>query len=276
MGISVLILTANEEINLPGCLESVKWCDDVVVFDSFSDDGTRAVAESYRVRFVQRAFDDFASQRNSALSEVEFIHPWVLMIDADERVTPELWNEIFASVRETESSIGLFRVRRKDMFMGRWLRHSSGYPTWFGRLIRVGRVRIERGVNEEYHTDDKVGYLREHLLHYPFDKGLAFWLDRHNRYSTMEATLLLKERRKRVSLRGLLSKDPVFRRKNLKDLAYRIPGRPLLIFLYLFFFRLGFLDGFAGMNFCILRGIYEFMIDLKVLESRRRSDGKSM
>jgi hypothetical protein len=160
------------------------------------------------------------------------------------------------------------------MFMGRWLRRSSGYPTWFGRLIRVGKVRVEREVNEEYLTDGRVGYLQEHLMHYPLNKGIAFWIDRHNRYSTMEAALLQKQGQADICFRGLLSKDPTVRRKNLKALAYRIPGRSFLVFFYLYFLRFGFLDGFAGLTYCLLRSIYEFMIDLKVLELRRRSGGK--
>ena len=273
MSCSILILTLNEASNLPECLASVAWADDIVVFDSCSTDRTMEIARSAGARAIQRPFDNYASQRNAALGEVPYRHPWVLMLDADERVTPELREEIQRALAGIDESVGLFRVRRKDMFMGRWLRRSSGYPTWFGRLIRVGSVRVEREVNEEYRTEDRILYLQEHLIHYPFTKGIAFWFDRHNRYSTVESVMREAEGGREISWRGLLSRDPVVRRMNLKAFAYRLPGRPVLVFFYLYLIRLGILDGLAGLRFCVLRAIYEIMIDLKSVEIRRRSKG---
>jgi glycosyltransferase involved in cell wall biosynthesis len=279
MSVSVLILTLNEEIDLPDCLQSAAWSDDVVVFDSLSTDRTVEIARAAAgsgVRLFQRAFDDYASQRNAALSEVQYRYPWVLMVDADERVTPELAGEIQAAVERGDPAVTLYRVRRKDMFFGRWLRRSSGYPTWFGRLARVGHVTVKRAINEEYHTDGAVGFLQEHLVHYPFSKGIRYWIERHNRYSTMEAQALIEETQARLPLRHLWSKDPAVRRKFFKQLAYRIPGRPLLAFCYLYFARLGFLDGRSGWRYCILRAMYEYMLDLKVRELRRRAMGEPL
>jgi glycosyltransferase involved in cell wall biosynthesis len=271
MPVSVLILTLNEEHDLPACLASVAWCDDVVVFDSCSTDSTQAIAREGGCRVVERTFDDYANQRNAALSEVAFTHPWVLMLDADERATPELAEEIEAATFSAGPEAALFNVRRKDMFHGRWLRHSSGYPTWFGRLVRPGRVTVERPVNEEYHADGGVGFLSGHLIHYPFDKGLARWVERHNRYSTMEAAAVC-DQGQGVSphFRQILSSDPIRRRRAAKALAYRLPGRPLLVFVYLYLLRLGFLDGSPGLAFCLLRGFYELLIDLKVKEKMQQ------
>jgi glycosyltransferase involved in cell wall biosynthesis len=270
MGASVLILTLNEEINLPACLKSVKCCDDIVVLDSFSSDRTLEIAQGAGARVVQRRFDNYAAQRNSALKEIQYKNPWVFMIDADERVTPELMNEIEAAISQNEPEITLYRVRRKDIFWGRWLHHSSGYPTWFGRLIKIGHVWIERQVNEEYKTNGKVGYLREHLLHHPFNKGIKYWFERHNFYSSWEADILHGERSRSFKFLSLLSSDPVVRRKVLKQLAYRLPLRPLLVFFYLYFVRFGFLDGQPGITYCILRAIYEYMIVQKIKEIQRR------
>lgn len=271
--ISVLILTLNEEENLPHCLASVEWCDDIVVFDSFSTDRTVEIAYAAGARVVQRAFDNYAAQRNAALSEVPYRHRWILMIDADECVTEALRQEIFRRVGTADEATGLFRVRRKDIFLGRWLRRSSGYPTWFGRLIRAGRVRVVREINEEYHTDGKVGFLEEHLLHYPFNKGLSWWYERHNRYSSMEALYLIAEADRRPSFGTLWSDDPADRRRALKKIAYSLPLRPALVFLYLYVIRLGLLDGRAGLVYCVLRMSYEIMIDLKRLEIDRRNRG---
>lgn len=270
--VSIIILTLNEEINLSDCLVSVSWSDDIVVFDSYSFDRTVEIAKQAGARVVQRRFDNYAAQRNAALA-LDFKYTWILMIDADERVTPELRDEIENTLRVVDDGTNLFRVRRKDMFCGRWLKHSSGYPTWFGRLFRAGHVRVEREINEEYHTNGNIGYLQEHLLHFPFNKGIAHWFERHNQYSTMEAMLAAGREGEGIKANELVSKDPAIRRKNLKKLAYKIPGRPLLAFVYLYFFRLGFLDGRAGLTYCFLRFVYETMIDLKIRELRRREKG---
>ena len=272
MNVSVLILTLNEETNLPECLDSVSWSDDVVVFDSLSTDRTVEIAEAAGARIVRRRFDNYAAQRNAALTELKYKNPWILMIDADERITPEISAEIEEAIKRSPET-ALWRIRRKDMFCGRWLKRSSGYPTWFGRLFLVGRVWVEREINEEYHTDGQVDYLQSHLIHYPFNKGIAFWLERHNWYSTMEASALLAESRGKLRLRDVVSSDPAMRRKCLKQLAYRMAFRPFLIFCYMYFFRLGFLDGIPGLTYCRLRSMYEHMIDVKVKELRRRKKG---
>src|SRR5262245_3732052 len=114
VGISIVILTLNEEANLAGCLESVRWCDDVVVLDSLSRDGTLTIAERYGVRVTQRAFDDYAGQRNFALTQIPLRHPWVLMLDADERVPVELQREMQARTAAAADDVAIFRMRRKD------------------------------------------------------------------------------------------------------------------------------------------------------------------
>lgn len=274
--ISILILTLNEEVNLPGCLESVRWSDDIVVYDSYSSDKTTNIAQGTGARVIQRHFDNYANQRNAALQEVEYKYPWLLMLDADELATPEMVEELKNIVNQGKSSTSLYRIRRKDMFMGKWLQRSSGYPTWFGRFFRVGEVRVEREINEEYHTEGEIGYLSSHMIHYPFNKGIAYWFERHNRYSSMEAEALLVETQDKLDWTSLVSADPAKRRKLLKQIAYRLPGRPLLVFIYLYLFRLGLLDGIAGFTYCSLRMIYEYMIDIKVKELRRRNQGLSV
>lgn len=269
----MLILTLNEELNLPRCLESLRWCDDIVILDSFSSDATEKIASQCTARFIQRAFDNYANQRNFGLNEIPYKHDWILMVDADEAVDPALAEEI-AALDGTD--MAMYRLRRKDFLMGKWIRHSSGYPTWFGRLVRKGHVRVERAINEEYHATGKVGHLREHLLHYPFNKGFHDWLAKHNRYSTMEAQYLLSKDRKPGDLAGLTDKDPTRRRKELKNLVYSVPGRPFLVFCGLFFIRLGFLDGSAGFRFCLLRSFYEYMIDCKVKEIELRNKGLAL
>ncbi len=266
MSLSVLILTLNEECNLADCIRSVSEADDIVVLDSFSSDRTVAIAEEMGARVVQRQFDNYAAQRNAGLNETRYKHPWVLMVDADERVTPELWAEMRAAIATAGPRVSMFHMRRKDYWFRQWIRRSSGYPTWFGRLVRVGQVTIEREINEQYVPKGESRYLNEHLLHYPFNKKVAYWFERHGRYSSMEADTLAVERREVIAVRALWSGTPIARRKTMKQIAYRLPGRPLWVFLYLCVVRGGFLDGRAGLRYCLLRTIYEYMIDLKVKE----------
>lgn len=272
-GVSVLILTLNEEVNLADCLASCAWSDDIVVFDSLSSDRTVDIARERGARVVQRPFDNYAAQRNAALGTVTYKHPWVLMVDADERVPADLAAEIAAVVARAGDEVALFRMRRKDYFLGKWLRRSSGYPSWFGRLARVGRVRVEREVNEEYIADGRIGHLQAHLHHYPFNRGIAYWIERHNRYSTMEAAAKMSLERGRIALGGLVNGDPIDRRRTLKQLLYLVPFRPQIVFFYLYIVRLGILDGRAGFYFSRMRATYELLIDLKVIENRRRQRG---
>jgi glycosyltransferase involved in cell wall biosynthesis len=271
--VSILILTLNEENNLADCIDSCSWSDDIVVFDSLSQDRTQHIATAKGARVIERAFDDYASQRNAALNAISFKHAWVLMVDADERVPKELAKEIETRVAHADAETVLFRIRRRDFFLGQWLKRSSGYPTWFGRLVRPSRVKVTREVNEEYIADGRIEYLDQHLHHFPFNKGIAYWFERHNRYSSMEAVAKIARHSQPLTTREFFSVDPIIRRRALKHCLYRVPMRPIIVFLYLYFIRLGVLDGRAGFYFCRMRAIYEFFIDLKVTEANRRRRG---
>jgi len=267
--ITVVILTFNEEVTIQGCLESVQpHFGEVIVLDSLSTDNTQELVKTQGARLETRPFDNYAAQRRHALDDLKKEFGWVFFLDADERVSQELLEELSRLVeRGNLNDADLYRLRRKDHFLGRWIKRTSGYPTWFGRLCKVGAVTIEREINEEYLTDGPVGFLESHLLHFPFMKGLGHWFDRHNRYSSMEAEKFELEHTS-FSFKRLASKDPANRRKELKALFYRLPCRPLIAFLYLYFLRLGFLDGRAGFLYCCLRSYYEFMINIKRREIR--------
>lgn len=265
--VSVLILTKNEEINIERCISSVAWSDDIVVYDSFSEDNTVGLARKQGARVETRIFDNYAAQRNAALA-LEFKYDWILMIDADECISEELQYEIDEVLENVLDSVSMFQMRRKDFFYGRWIKHASAYPTWFGRLVRKGAVHVEREINEEYHTSGDIRKLQGHLIHYPFSKGIAYWFERHNRYSSMEAGALLDEITGKLGIKAIWDREATMRRKAQKQLAYRLPARPLLVFMYLYFIRLGLLDGLPGLRYSIMRSMYEYMIDLKVAELR--------
>jgi hypothetical protein len=176
-------------------------------------------------------------------------------------------------IASASPEICLLRIRRRDYLFGRWIRRSSGYPTWFPRVIRIGRVWIERPINEEFKTDGQVSALTGHLDHFPFNKGFHEWILKHDRYSTMEAQLLVASNARSWRWRDLMSTDPTRRRAALKTLVYATPARPVLMFVALYLFRGGILEGRAGLTFSLLRAWYEFMIDCKVRELKRRAQG---
>jgi glycosyltransferase involved in cell wall biosynthesis len=270
MTISVLILTLNEEKNIADCLRSVAWATETVVLDSNSTDRTAEVAREMGARVVLRRFDNYACQRNFGLKNIKYSTSWILMLDADERVPPDLRDEILAATTAAAPNVTMFAIRRRDFLWGTWIKRSGGYPTWFGRLARVGRVWVERPINEEYRSDGLTLRLAKHFEHFPFNKGLTAWIDKHNSYSTMEAQLKFGRESAKPSLHALLSTDPLRRRKALKAIAWNLPARPALMFLALYFLRGGFLEGRAGLTFCVLRSWYEFIIDCKYRELVRR------
>lgn len=273
MSISALILTLDEEVNIAACLSTLAWCDDVVVLDSFSSDRTTAIAEQHGARVVRRKFDNWSAHQNWAVQHIEFRHPWVLYLDADERCTADLHVEA-VSVAALQAPHAAFRIRRKDYFMGRWLRHAQLYPTWLVRLFRPQRIRYERLVNPVAIVDGSIGELTAHIDHYPFSHGVAHWIARHNRYSDMEAIEAVKARdHDQLELGHLVSRDPNVRRRALKGLFFRLPARPAVKFAYYYAWRRGFLDGRAGLTYSILQAMYEYMIDCKRRELLRRSAG---
>lgn len=273
MSVSVMILTLNEETNLRDCLASLAWSDDIVVLDSFSMDETCAIAEAAGARVIQRKFDNWSAHQNWAVSNISFINPWVLYMDADERCTPELREEVIAAVK-TDVAQAAFRIRRKDYFMGRWLKHAQLYPTWLVRLFRPEKIRYERLVNPVATVDGSIGELSAHIDHYPFSHGVAHWIARHNKYSDMEAVEAVKAREQiAFKLSDLVAGDPNVRRRAFKEIFFRLPARPAVKFLYYYLWRRGFLDGRPGFTYATLQAFYEYMIECKRRELLRRTQG---
>jgi glycosyltransferase involved in cell wall biosynthesis len=271
--ISVLILTKDEEQDLPGCLQSVTWCDDVHVYDSGSTDRTMDIALAAHAHVTQRPFDNWSAHQNWGLRNIIFKYPWVFYIDADERMTPDLIASIKTAVQNPETNVA-FRVCRRDFFRGRWLKHVQ--PTsFFMRLFRPDKMRYERLVNPISIPDGPVGEVSGYLDHFPFSKGVRHWLDRHNSYSTLEAQQIVENSATRKSfsiIEAFIAKDRSERRSHQKELFYQLPARPLVKFLLLYFGKRGFLDGGPGFTYAMLQAFYEYMIVLKTSELTDRMD----
>ena len=274
--ISVLILTKNEEADLPGCLESVAWCDDVFVFDSCSTDGTAEVARRHGANFAQREFDGYASQRNAALDGLPFRHEWIFILDADERCTPQLAREMQAAASGAAADVNGFRLRRRDFLNGTWLKHAQISP-YYIRLVRRGKARYAREINEVLEVEGGVAELKSPFDHFPFSKGMAHWIRKHDVYSTMEARVIAdRASRKDASWKtALMEKDFHKRRVAQKAIFYRMPARPAIKWLYMMFVRGAILDGRAGIQYANLQAIYEYWILLKAREFASPSTSRS-
>ena len=258
--VSVMIFTLNEEIHMPACLDALAWCDDVIVIDSFSSDATRAICEERGARFFQNAFKGFGQQRNWAIDNTAPRHDWILILDADERVTPGLVAEMAAIATADPGGIGAYRLRRRFYMWGRWLRYSSLYPSWVVRFIRMGRVRYaDRGHAETQEVEGTIGSLESDLIDENL-KGLDEWFDRQNRYASREARFELDQERDGLKLAQLFSREPLERRAALKRLAWRLPARGHVYFLYSYLIRLGLLDGRPGYVFCLMKAGYQNQI----------------
>jgi len=267
--ISVVILTKNEEHDLPGCLAAVSFCDDVHVYDSCSTDRTVELAQEMGAHVHQRPFDSYANQRNAALDTIPFKHEWVFILDADERLNPVVWAEALEAVAAASPRVHAFRVRRDDHFLGHHLRHAQ-MMALYTRLVKVGFVRYTRAINEFLEVQGETGQLRNRFDHYSFSKGFDRWLDKHNLYSTMEARIVAERSfMDDASLKtALFHQDFHKRRRAQKAIFYMLPGRPLLRWAYLLFARRGILDGRAGITYATLQAVYEWQIVLKTRELR--------
>lgn len=265
--VSILVLTKNEEQDLPGCLETVQWSDDIHVLDSYSDDRTVAIAEGFGAQVSYRKFDCFSAHQNWAVENISFRHPWVLYIDADERVTPALMEAISAAVASPGEYV-TFRIQRRDFFLGHWLKHVQASPFYL-RLFLSDKMHWARKGHPVSLPDGPVGELQGFLDHFPFSKGLSHWILRHDKYSTEEAQQITENRLRNLPFsmsQAFLSRDFHQKRYHQKELFYRLPGRPLLKFLLLYVFKRGFLDGSPGFTYACLQAIYEYMIVLKTRE----------
>jgi glycosyltransferase involved in cell wall biosynthesis len=274
--ISVLILTKNEQQDLPACLDSVSWSDDVHIFDSESTDLTTEIARQRGATVTVRKFDGYARQRNAAM-QLPFRHPWVLVLDADERPTPELSAEMQRVVLTAAANISGYRMRRRDFLWGTWLKHAQMTP-FYVRLVRVGRVHYVRDINEVVEIDGDIAELTAPLDHQAFSKGLAHWVSKHNMYSTKEAELLAEGGfAADASLKkALFARNFHERRVAQKAIFYTLPGRPVIKWLYMMFIRRAILDGHAGIMYATLQSIYEYLIEIKCRELQRLRAGKTI
>lgn len=264
---SIYILTYNEATEIADCIQSALRSDDVIIVDSYSTDQTVEIASKYPVRMIQHPFESHGKQRTWMLESISTKYEWVYLLEADERMTDELFAECLKATQQNQN-IGYY-VAERVMFMGKWIRRSTQYPRYQMRLLKKGKVWFtDYGHTEREVCNGKTSFLKATYPHYTSGKGLSRWIDKHNRYSSDEALETLRQLSKgQVEWRQLLwGASEVERRRALKDLSLRLPFRPLLRWFYMYFLLGGILDGRAGFAWCTLQAFYEYLILLKVEE----------
>lgn len=270
--IEVLMIVRDEEANLPWSLASLHgWTDRVWVVDSGSTDRTREIARAWGAEVVEQSWLGYAAQKNWALDHLPIQAEWILILDADEAVLPELREELLAAARPpTGSGPAGYFVNRYFIFLGRRIRHCGYYPSWNLRFFRRGQARYEeRAVHEHMRVEGTTARFRGHLEHHD-RRGLEAYTAKHNRYSTLEAREIVdRERHGRVAGGDPTPAGPHAWRRWVKNHLYAsLPFKGTLRFLYMYLFRLGFLDGLAGLRFCAFIAGYETLIGLKIAELR--------
>jgi glycosyltransferase involved in cell wall biosynthesis len=281
--VSILIPIRNEAANLPRCLKSVAWADEIFVVDSRSTDGSIEMARDHGAKVVQFEFNGtWPKKKNWALENLPFKHPWVFILDADEELTPDAEEEFRGIVSQAEPKIVGYWINRRFHFMGKWLKHAY-YPNWNLRLFlhRLGRyeqltsVETASGDNEVHEhvvVNGPVGHLKTEMNHYAFP-NIGVFVEKHNRYSNWEARVALDHYLHR-SDSSLQSKQVGWLRK-LKAVSHKLPFRPTLRFLYVYLYQKGFLDGAEGYYFARLHGIYEFLCVAKTVELKQAAGSNS-
>jgi glycosyltransferase involved in cell wall biosynthesis len=277
--VSFLIPIKNEAANLPRCLASILWAEEIFIVDSQSSDNSAKIAAEHNAKVVQFHFNGrWPKKKNWALENLPFKHDWVFILDADEVLRPEAADEIDQIVRAPNNPINGYWINRRFMFMGRWLKHAY-YPNWNLRLLRHKLGRYEKLTDSETNSGDNE--VHEHIIiqgqtarlkcemdHYAFP-NIETFVEKHNRYSNWEAHVTLE---RQLNQSPQLQNQNVNWRRKLKALSQRLPFRPLQRFLYVYLYQRGFLDGVEGYYFARLHAYYEFLCVAKTRELKIRSE----
>ncbi len=274
--VTIVVLTYNEEANLPQCLSSLRgFAKRTYVVDSLSKDGTVEIAKEFGADVFPHPFKNYAEQRNWALSELPRETEWVMFLDADEWLLPELKDEIGRVIARRPEENG-FYINRRLIFMGKWIRRGY-YPSWILRLFRAGKAQCEeRTVNEHLIVDGRVGYLKADFIHED-RKGLVDWIGKHLRYARLEAEELSRKRRAGEEIDARFFGTQAQRKRWLRQKIWnRMPPllRPFLFFAYRYFLRGGILDGRAGLVYHFMQALwFPMLIDAMYIEKELSRGG---
>ena len=275
--VTVIIPVRNEARNLPRCLESLRDAGEVFVVDSQSTDETCVIAESSGAKVIQfRYHGGWPKKRQWAMDTLPIAHDWILLLDADEVMTPELSREIRQAIQNPK--VTGYRICLQLYFLGKRLRHCDA-SFWKLSLFRKGQARFEcrlkdqdtsmadMEIHEHVVAAGPTGELRNPLVHHNVE-SLSRYIQKHDEYSNWEARVLSRTDESSEEMPATLAGTQAQRRRWLKRKLYRLPGSPVLLFLYRYVFRLGLLDGVPGLIYCTFQAVQMFHTKAKIYELR--------
>ncbi len=267
--ISVIILTKNEEVDLPKCLQSVHWCDDIHVLDSGSTDRTLEIATKHNAAIAIHPFESFGKQRNFALDTLAIKNNWILFLDADETVTEKFHLAMITAINTASENIAGFYCCWKMMLYDTWLKRCDNFPKWQFRLLQKGKARFTDFGHGQKEADitGHIEYIKEPYIHNGFSKGWHHWIERHNKYSSLEAAARLNNC---PPFKNIFNSHGSVRNPAIKSWLSRMPGWPLLRFFFSYVLKLGFLEGGPGFTYCTNMAYYEYLIQIKMKELKRK------
>lgn len=282
--VTAIVMTYNEEINLPACLASIaEYVDDIIVVDSYSTDKTLDLAGEYTRKVYRNKFVNQAKQFIWALEHTDIANEWILRIDADERWTAEGFAEL-RDIIENDRADGVY-VKMQIFVMGRWIKHGGFYPNNFLRVYKRSKGAMEdRWMDEHIHVDGRTIVSNIDVIESNYDrqKNLVLWTNKHNSYSTREAVefLIAKHNLAKVDTIANLFGSKTERKRWIKEKVYfRVPlfVRPFLYFIYRYLFKFGFLDGMQGFIFHTLHAFwYRFLVDAKVYQIEKNAQDEGI
>jgi len=252
--LSVIVITKNEERNIRACLQSVAWADEIIVVDAGSQDRTMEIAKEFSQKVYSRPWDGYGAAKNFGLSQCT--GEWILSLDADERITPELQHEILDRIPSLDPKIAALSMPRRANFLGTWINHCGWYP---GRITRIFRRSAGRFTEEKVHErlviEGETIPLRSDLLHFS-DPDLRYYFEKFNKYTSLAAEELLVQKKGKILIRLIVN--------------------PIWVFIRMYIVRLGFLDGIPGLILCVLSANYVFTKYAKLWEYSIRKEGSNL
>lgn len=275
--VSAIILTYNEEKNIEACLKSIYgWMEEIIIVDSYSTDGTLEIARKYTDKIYQHKFDNYAVQRNWAQDNLQIKNEWVFHLDADERATPELCEELNNIFTGAVTDTDGFMISRRTVFMNRWIKHGGHYPAYHLRVFRRKLGRCEdRLYDQHFYVNGRVKTFKGDIID-TVTSDFKTWISRHKTWARHEALEIIRKQNDNV-IKGNPKGNAIEQRRWQRERYYKLPlfFRPFLYFFYRYFYKLGFLDGKEGLIFHFLQGFwYRFLVDKRIYENKNLSKGE--
>jgi len=274
IAISAIVLTYNEELNIAQCLESLDgWLDEIIVLDSNSTDATIDIVENYTNKVFLHEFETHSKQWKWAMENLPIKNEWVLGLDSDQSISLDLKDRLFDLFKNEHQLLDGYYLRRKQIFLGKWIRYGGYYPKYLLKLFKKDNVVIDEGelVDHHFYVNGETGIIEADIVEDNIkERNLSFWFNKHIKYAELFASEVINDNKKNISHNDLTGPDK--KTYHLKNVYNSLPLfiRPFLYFIWRYFFQLGILDGTRGFIFHFFHALcFRFLVDAKIYELKK-------